>query len=122
MISYSAYKIIHLLGLMMVFLSLGGVIMRGINRENPLHSWKKGIAITHGIGMVLLLIAGFGLLARLGIAGNIPGWAWLKFVIWLVLGGMLVIPRKLPEMAKSMWWVALLLGSIAAWLALEKPF
>ena len=87
MISYSIYKIVHLLGVMMVFLSLGGVIMHAINGGEKEHSWRKPVAITHGIGLLLALVGGFGLLARLGVMhGTLPGWVLAKLGIWFVFG------------------------------------
>lgn len=59
MLSYSVYKVIHLLGVLMVFLSLGGITMHSINGGGRDHSWRKPVAITHGIGLLLALVGGF---------------------------------------------------------------
>lgn len=123
MISYSVYKVIHLLGVLMVFLAMGGLATHAINGGGRVHAWKKPIAITHGIGLFLSLLGGFGLLARLGIVhGGLPGWVLAKLVIWGVFGSLLfVIPRK-PQWAKWTWPLVIFLGTLAAYLAGSKSF
>jgi hypothetical protein len=117
MLSYSAYKVIHLLGVLMVFMSLGGVILHSVNKGTRNHAWRRQAAATHGIGMLLSGVAGFGLLARLGLAGSIPGWALGKLGIWLVMGGAMGIALRRPGAARPLWWTVLALGFLAAWLA-----
>ncbi len=53
MISYSIYKIVHHLDVMIVFFSLGGVIMHAINGVGREHFWRQPVAVTHGIGLLL---------------------------------------------------------------------
>ena len=123
MISYSIYKIVHLLGVMMVFLSLGGVIMHLINGGGREHFWRKPVAITYGIGLFLALVAGFGLLARLGVIhGTLPGWVLAKLGIWLVFAILVGVLIKKKSWAKPVWIISLLLGGVAAYLAGSKPF
>jgi hypothetical protein len=120
MISYSVYKIIHLTGVMMVILGLAGTIGSTV-AGHPL-SWRKPLAYTHGIGMFLSLLGGFGLLARIGVMhGAFPGWAYAKLAIWLVFGGMLAATRK-PQHAKKAFVLSILLFATAAWIAGSKPF
>ncbi len=122
MISYSIYKIVHLLGVMMVFLSLGGVIMHAINGGGREHSWRKPVSITHGIGLFLALLGGFGLLARLGVVhGALPGWVIAKLAIWLVFAILIGVVIRKNSWAKPIWIISLLLGGVAAYLAGSKP-
>ncbi len=111
------YKLIHLIGIFLLFAQLGGMIV-GAGKED----WKKILSIMHGVGLFLLLLGGFGMLARLGIGFPWPGWLWGKLVIWLVLGGSSTLIRKMPEKAQTWLAVAVILGSVAAYLALYKPF
>jgi hypothetical protein len=80
------------------------------------------VAITHGIGMVLVLVGGFGMLARLGIFWPWPGWIVGKIIIWLVFGVLIAVIGRVPALAKPLWWITIALGAIAAYLALNKPF
>jgi hypothetical protein len=122
-ISYSVYKIVHLSGILMVFLSLGGAAMHAINGGEKNHAWRKPVAITHGLGLLLALVGGFGLLARLGIAhGGLPGWVIAKLGIWLILGALLAVLIRKKNLAKSLWIFVIFLGGVAAYLAGYKPF
>jgi hypothetical protein len=122
MISYAAYKVIHILGVLFVFASLGALMLasrEGVERGNG----RKLAGITHGIALLVVLAAGFGTLARLGLAnpGAWPAWVWIKLTIWLVLGGIIVLIRRAPQLGTLLWWLLPLLGGIAAWAAIYKP-
>ena len=122
MISFLVYKNIHLLGVVMILVAMGGLILQQINistREKP---WRRPVAITHGIGMVLVLLGGFGMLARLGIHWPWPGWIIGKIVIWVIFGALLAVIGRMPGLAKPLWWITIALGGLAAYLALNKPF
>jgi len=123
MISYGVYKIVHLVGVLMVFLALGGVITNAINGGSTIHSWRKPIAATHGIGLVLSLLGGFGLLARLGIVhGGLPGWILAKLGIWILFAILIGVISRKPSWAKPIWPLIVILGATAAYLAGGKPF
>jgi len=107
----------------MVFLALGGVTMHVINGGGKDHSWRRPVAITHGIGLLLALVGGFGLLARLGVKyGTLPGWVIAKLGIWLVFAVMVGVVVRKQSLAKPLWLLTLLLGGVAAYLAGSKPF
>jgi hypothetical protein len=45
----------------MLFLSVGGLIHHMLNGgTKATNAWRKQAAITHGIGIVLILLGGFG--------------------------------------------------------------
>jgi hypothetical protein len=75
----------------------------------------------HGAGLLLMLIAGFGLLARLGLASSLPVWVWLKLLIWLSFGALLPVVARLRHIGiLTVILLTTTLVSIAAWLALNK--
>lgn len=122
MLSYEVYKLLHFLGILLTFLSLGGVIlyvMNGGTKEQNSH--RKLAGIMHGIGLVLILLGGFGMLAKINLQGRF-GWLILKILIWIALGGMTAIAYKKPAAAKTLWYVVALLGLIAVALVVFKPF
>ncbi len=122
MISFAVYKNIHLIGILMVFLALGGLLLHRINGGTKDHSWRKPVAITHGVGIFLILLGGFGMLARLGIFWAWPGWVTGKVLIWVILGGLIAVIFRKPALAKPLWWTTIVLGGLAAYLAGTKPF
>lgn len=123
MIPYEIYKIVHLIGIFMIMISLGGLIIHAINEgEKANNRFRKAIGITHGVGLVLVLVAGFGLLARIGIHWPWPGWVIGKVVIWLVLGVFSALPYRMGASGKGLWYALIVLGALAAYLAIMKPF
>lgn len=123
MISYSIYKVVHLVGVIMVFLSLGGAATHAANGGERTHGWRKAIAITHGVGLLLALVGGFGLLARLGIVhGGLPGWVIAKLGLWIVFAGLIGVLIRKPGWAKPLWPLIIAMGGAATYLAGSKPF
>lgn len=120
--SYNLLRVLHILGILMVFLSLGGAIIRAALNDST-ESVKKNIAMLHGVGLLLLLATGFGLVlmvAKMG--GSFGGWIAVKFVIWLILGGAVAMLGRMQSKAGMLGYVILALGAVAATMALYKPF
>jgi hypothetical protein len=122
-VSYQFYKILHLVGIMLLFLSLGGFSgLAAAGGHAPRGGLRRLSMIGHGLALLFLLVAGFGLLARLGLVSGMPAWAWLKLGIWVVLGGAVVTLRRFPGAAAWQWLVIIVLGGCAAALAIYKPW
>ena len=122
MISQAVYKNIHLVGVFMVLMALGGVVLHYISGGGQRYPWRKPVAITHGVGMFLVLLGGFGMLARMQIFWPWPGWVMGKVVIWIVLGALIAVIARKPTLAKPLWWITIVLAGLAAYLAGSKPF
>ena len=115
----AAYKVLHLLGVALLFSGLGGLCLLSIAGSDSARA-RKLAGILHGIALVIVLVAGFGLLAKLGFGTAIPLWIWLKIVIWLVLAAIIVVIRRLPRYATALLFLLPLLGAVAAYLAIYK--
>ena len=122
MLSYQIYKLLHLVGVLMVFLSLGGLILYAVNGSDRIQPWRKRLFLTHGFGIFLVVLAGFGMLARMGMSWPWPGWIASKLVIWVVFAALPTVIVRMPSWAKSLWWLVILLGGSATYLAGQKPF
>jgi hypothetical protein len=122
MIPILVYKNLHLIGVFMILMALGGLILHQINAIARGQAWRKPVAITHGIGMVLVLVSGFGMLAQSRIFWPWPGWVIGKILIWLIFGVLIAVIGRTPALAKPLWWITIALGAIAAYLALNQPF
>ena len=132
MISYGVYRLLHFFGIFLLLTSLGGAVMRamvGATRtaeagvaadETAGRRLRRLIGISHGVAMFLILLGGFGMLARLDI--GMPGWIVGKLVVWLVLGGLLGAATRMAGRARVLWFAIPVLGLVAAWLAYTKPF
>ncbi len=115
-----AYKVLHVFGVLLAFTALGGLTLRALSGSREKGPADKLAGITHGVALLIILVSGFGLIAKLGY--GFPLWVWLKLAIWLVIGAALALVRRMPQHA-GIFWIALpLLGGVAAYLALYKPF
>ncbi len=119
--SLLAYRVIHIFSMMLMFTALGGLILAAQAKVQTDAS-RKMAGMLHGIALILILVSGFGALARLGFSNpaSWPTWVWLKALIWLVFGGIIVLIRRAPRFASLMWWLLPLLGAAAAYLALSN--
>ena len=123
MIPYEAYKVLHLLAVLLLFLCFGGLAMYvaggGGRAGNPN---RKLIAALHGTAAFLVLLGGFGLLARLGLVrGGFPIWVWIKLVVWAILALAVLLPYRRPALARPLFLLYPVLGGLAAWAAVYKP-
>lgn len=117
--SLTFYKLFHLFGVMLMFSALGAVVAAAVAGEaNP--RLKKLGGIAHGVALALILVAGFGLLARQGFTDAWPLWVWLKLGIWLLFGAATVLVRKAGEKAGWLLVALPVLGAVSAWLALYR--
>lgn len=115
---HQLYGIIHITGIFMVFLAYGGLIVRSaIGSENK--DIRRMGAITSGIGLILILIGGFGLQARLNYGW--PLWILVKISVWFILGFLLVLINRKPQLSQILWWSTIILGLVALLMAVLKP-
>ncbi|MEP6591307.1 MAG: hypothetical protein ABJC19_08985 [Gemmatimonadota bacterium] len=123
MVPYAAYKVIHLLGMFLLFTVLGGIALHALNGGTRQSNVGRKLAgALHGIALFVILLGGFGMLARLGmVRGGLPGWIWAKLVIWVLLGAFGTLPYRKPVLAKPFLIVLPLLGALAAIFAIYKP-
>jgi hypothetical protein len=123
MISYSVYRVVHLVGIFLLLVILGG-LSYGAGRARGAGAGPRLAMALHGIALFVVLLGGFGLLARLGIMHGMswPGWVWAKLGIWVLLGAAVVIPKRKPEWGAALLVLLPALGGVAAWLAIFKPF
>ena len=117
--SYELYRVLHVFAIILLFTSLGTLAATAGSRGPFL---RRVAGIAHGVALVIILVAGFGLLARLNMFGAIPNWAWAKFGLWLLLGMAVVPLNRKPEWAPVIWVGLPFIGGLAAWLAITKPF
>ena len=113
---FLTYKFIHLVGLVIFLLGLGGAIAATKETFKP-------YAILHGVGMFVMLLGGFGMQAKASYDILSPALI-TKLVIWLVLGGLLVVAKRQVLPKGALWAIIIVLSGVAAYLGVTKvlPF
>jgi hypothetical protein len=125
MISYAVYRLIHFVGIFLIIMAVSSQTLHvATGGTRATQTARKLVFAAHGIGLLLVLVAGFGLLARLGImhGAGFPGWIWAKLVIWLIFGALVALPYRMPALARPLWVAIPLLAAASAYLAIFKPF
>ena len=107
------YKIIHLTGISLLALGVGGMMAGGEKR--------KTFAMLQGIGLVVMLVSGFGLLAKLKFTPYVPPFAVVKIVLWCLIGALPVLFRKLKTPLPAAILISLILVGTMAYLGVVKP-
>jgi hypothetical protein len=108
---YTTYKIIHLIGIAALAIGIGGMMAGGNQR--------KMFSILQGVALLVMLVSGFGLLAKLHL--GFPHFAMVKTGLWLLIGVMPVILRRLRVPLAAGIAISLTLVGIMAWLGVVKP-
>src|SRR5688500_9670542 len=76
MFSHQFYNVVHVVGIALLAAALGGMSLHAINGGTRRESRSRGlVAALHGTGALLVLVGGFGMLARLGVrhGASFPG-------------------------------------------------
>ncbi len=110
------YKVLHIVGLALLMMSAGVAL------ATPKDAPQKTSMIFHGVGLLLLLFAGFGMLAQSGMSdpSTWPTWMWAKVGIWVLAAVLPALVRRGFVPRPFGWVVALLLASLASYAALTK--
>jgi len=118
---YLTWKIVHIAGMLLLFAALGGVA--ALRQAGQSAQAGKLYPLLHGVALLVLLAAGFGALATLGLhnPASWPAWVWIKLAVWLLLGAALVALGRSGRRAGVVLVGLVLLGVVAAWAALAKP-
>ena len=124
MLSHQFYNVVHIVGIVLLAAALGGAafatvgagVLTGVVTRRVLASF-------HGVGLLLILIGGFGMLARLGFQHGavFPGWLWVKLAVWATLAAAFVLVRRRPALAKLVLASLPILAGLAAYMAIYKP-
>ena len=111
------YKIMHVVSIVLFFAFYGMAASKA--------QAKKSEKIFSGIALILILVAGMGLIKYIGISHGAgwPVWIKVKLVIWTIVAatGHMTLKRY-PQYAMKLFWTYVGLLTFASYLANYKPF
>lgn len=122
--SYAVYKLVHFLGIFTLIGALVAAAMHvlrgGTRADDP---YRRRLMAAHGIAAFLVLVGGFGMLARMGaMHGALPDWVKLKLGLWVAVAAAIALPYRGKGPARVLLIALPLLVLAAAATALYKPF
>jgi len=113
MLDPNLLKTLHIAGALGVFSAMGAIVL------GEQESQRKVASMLHGVSLLLLFLAGFAILGKPLM--HVHYWK-VKIVLWLFLGVAPVLARKKVLPAPALLVVTLLVGILAAYLGVKKPF
>ena len=124
MLSREFYNVVHIVGIILLMSSLGGVAMHAlIGGTRAQDTARRLIFWLHALGAFLILLGGFGMLARIGFmhGGSFPVWLWVKILAWTSLAAAPFLAYRRPYMSKLLLLALPVLGGLAAYMGIYKP-
>ncbi len=124
MLPYGFYKVLHVLGIALTLVALGGMTVHALNGGLKGENVARRLLIgMHGTGVLFILVGGFGLLARIGFAhgSGFPFWLWVKIGLWTLFAVIAAIPYRKPESGRALLLALPFLAMAAAAMAVYKP-
>mgnify|MGYP003495034197 CR=1 FL=1 len=115
---YEFYKILHFSGIILTLTALTGYLFYLV--QNKINEKRKFFAILHGVGVLIILVSGFGLAARLGYMQQLPNWIYIKLAIWLCLGGAIALVKRQVFSPMVSYTLIVTLSILAAITAVTK--
>lgn len=113
---YETYKFLHLVGIVLLVLGLGGALVASRGQGGG----KGFCMLLHGAGLLLVLVAGFGMQARRGI--GFPGWFLAKIGLWVLLAILpTMVKRGVISIGTGILFAGIL-GGAAIYLVIYRPF
>lgn len=122
MFSHPFYNLVHIVGVILLMSGLGGIALQATGGTD--RGLRRVVMALHALGAFLVLLGGFGMLARMGIVEGTgwPAWLWVKVAVWGILAAAALLPYRRSATALPLLLLLPVLGGLAAYMAIYKPF
>ncbi len=110
----TTYYLLHVIGLLLLTATSFSVLGAPTPKRR-----KKALMLT-GILSLVMLVGGFGLLARLNFGW--PGWIIAKILCWVVLSALAGLAFRKPKAAGLLSLIGMLALAAGAYMVYERPF
>ncbi len=118
---YEFYKVLHFIGLILTLSGLVGLMSSFLAQPGEISKKLRILWMAlHGTGLLIILVSGFGLAARLNYIAQLPDWVKVKVGIWFIIGVIVILIRKARPFIKIWLPLVLALFTFAAYLAVNK--
>lgn len=118
---YEFYKVLHFLGLILTLSGLVGLMASFLAQSGEMTKKLRILWMAlHGTGLLIILVSGFGLAARLNYIAQLPDWVKMKIGVWVLVGFIVILIRKARPFIKVWLPLVLALFTLAAYLAVNK--
>ncbi|MDF1753133.1 MAG: hypothetical protein P1U89_10195 [Verrucomicrobiales bacterium] len=111
-------KVLHLVGAFCLFAGIGGLFGIGENRNQI----NRAVASLHGLGLLLLFLTGFAMQGLNKAIVGFPMWLTVKIVLWIAMVLIFVFIKRAKMSTFAGIIISILIGGVAAYLCLFKPF
>lgn len=105
---------LHIIGAFAVVMSLASICWHVLVGGRRQFAGRRWMMLAHGIGLIAVLVS--GLVLTMKFADGFPALIYVKFALWLMLGGIAHLIFRFPQRAKIWWWSVWGLASLAAYI------
>lgn len=110
----------HLVGIFMLISGLIALMIQVWTTKTVSDPVKKFAYINHGVGLLLVLVGGFGMLARLGLTNGLPPWIHIKLTVWVLLAAAVVVLKRKGQLGWPLYILIMALLITASYFGLFK--
>lgn len=110
---------LHLIGLVLLVFGLATLGIMAMTKTQNNRKVRMYGVITHGVGLLLIFVTGLQMASNLQLFKS-HHFIGSKFLIWLLLGGVIVMFRKKPQAASALLAICLILIASAAYVGIFK--
>lgn len=120
--TFETFKILHLAGFIFLFFGLGGLLSAAYSGVSLSKAARILNLSLHGLGILLIIVSGFGMLRASGHSGPPPTWITSKLLIWIYFAASVLIIKFRGKLGIPLTIAFMIAGIAATGLGVLKSF